>query len=978
MLSNREANTDLDNSEEKPDNSDKDKEIEDMFNTKKKHLSMHRLSERKITDFLLKNRKPTHRIVSEIEETKYKIIKNLENIKIFDSNSKKYSSKHLYEYEEEGEHNKFNIYKYIDERKNIKDKLSLYSNNLDSDELHLIEYLHLEPNKRTKFEHKYIKNYLTKTSLMQSLLNLNENKKNINKIINKICLNLKYKFFYTGKTIYEINSIPDNYYYIIEGRVQAYKPEKIFMRMTGFEYFKYIMRLKRDNENYLIDIILNNQTTLVINKSDLPILNYVFFVIIFKEFYSNINFRFYFTYELEDKKFNYESPLDKMLNLCFCDKYEIMKNINIGRNIMESKFPLKDIERQIRKNIPHIPSNLIKYYTPMALDKKLFDVTLFKYKAIVELKKGSFFGEWPNKKQPVREYTIKTVEDCHLSYLEIEIYNNFLKDEKEKITAQMFDYLYNKFFFNQMSEAEFKHQFFESFVFEVKELGHTLTEQNQKLNYIYFIKEGEVSINCNYSINLFMDNILRALKYNNILKYNSQFIELINEFEYFLKSNKKIDFNSLNETSLFIAISRSIIGLDSYFFCFQNYIYSAIVTSSIVKYFKIELKYLLRIFREYYYIKETAQNEAEQKILLIIDRFTKSLKLKVNSINNPLLAKGNINLNTKNEKIKKDINKSMNNNNNYYEYKEEVSINNKKRLNKCIINYYDSNINKENIIECNSSESLIKQKSILEKKILNVSNSIKKKACSMSPESHKIKSLENIKNKDKLKKISIKNEMILVNNLQKNIANNLLFSRLKSKKDMLKTKSNVNILKNISKIKKGKLKPIIINENKILIKNLKCNFKTNKSIDNSEKDNSNSNIKTYRLIKTNIIAINSDKEVKEDNDANKEVEKISSIKKAYAEENKNNNNNFEKNKVNNVIMKKSKSKIEREYYSLDNNKISNYNELFLMKSFSYRNGKNISNKKRNNKTLFKRNETKDKFFSVKKTKRNYTIMKDTK
>ena len=50
MLSNREINTDFDNSEEKPDNSDKNKEIEDMFNSKKKHLSMHRLSERKVPE----------------------------------------------------------------------------------------------------------------------------------------------------------------------------------------------------------------------------------------------------------------------------------------------------------------------------------------------------------------------------------------------------------------------------------------------------------------------------------------------------------------------------------------------------------------------------------------------------------------------------------------------------------------------------------------------------------------------------------------------------------------------------------------------------------------------------------------------------------------------------------------------------------------------------------------------------------------
>ena len=83
----------------------------------------------------------------------------METIKIFDVNSKKFNNKNIKEYFDNDEHNKFNIYKYLDERKNIKNKLSLYSNKLESEVLRLIEYLSLDPTKRTKFEHKYIKNY---------------------------------------------------------------------------------------------------------------------------------------------------------------------------------------------------------------------------------------------------------------------------------------------------------------------------------------------------------------------------------------------------------------------------------------------------------------------------------------------------------------------------------------------------------------------------------------------------------------------------------------------------------------------------------------------------------------------------------------------------------------------------------------------------------------------------------------------------
>jgi hypothetical protein len=258
MNSKRETNSELNYSDDiNQENTLREtfEDLHDLNDTKK--VIKHHMSERQLPFFKQRKRKSIYNINIrvEIEETKNKIMKNLETIKHFgiDGNN-----------DEDNEKNKFNIFQYIDERRAIKERISLYTNHLDSDVARLIEYLSLDPMKRTKSEHKYIKQYLTKTTLMQSLLNLNENKKNITKIINKICLNLKYKFLFAGKTIYEINEIPDNYYYLIEGKVQAFKPEKLLMRMTGFEYFTYVMRLKRDNEHYLIDLILKNQTSYLI------------------------------------------------------------------------------------------------------------------------------------------------------------------------------------------------------------------------------------------------------------------------------------------------------------------------------------------------------------------------------------------------------------------------------------------------------------------------------------------------------------------------------------------------------------------------------------------------------------------------------------------------------------------------------------------------------------------------------------------
>ena len=984
MDSNRETNSELNYSEEMQEEQEKETEEEQL---RRKILFRHRLSERKLPAFLRKNResRPTIKGETDIEETKNKIIQNLESIKIFDINKIANKRNHNNDYNT-NQQNTFNIYKYIDERKNIREKLSLYHNNLESDDFHLIECLSLEPIKRTKFEHKYIKNYLMKTSLMQSLLNLNENKRNITKILNKICLCLKYKFIYAGKTIYEINSIPVNYYYIIEGKVQALKPEKINIRMTGFEYFTYIMRLKRDNENYLIDLILKNQTNFVIHKEHLPILNYIFFMIIYKEFCNNINFRFYFKYELDDKKNNYESPLEKMINLCFCNKEELLKDINLNQSFIESKWPLKELEKLIQKNIPQFSDDLLKYYRPMALDKKLFDITLFKYKSIVDLKKGSFFGESTNAKHSLREYTLKTVEDCHLSYLEIEIYDSFLKIEKEKITSQMVDYLYEKFFFNTINESEFKNRFFQSFVFEVKELGKKLGEQDNKLDYIYFIKEGEISINCTHSVNSFINDILNPLKENNHLKYNEEFIELITLLDKFLKKNR-FNYNLLSYTALFIAISKSIIGLDSLLLGFNNYIYDAI-SNSVVKYFKIEKKYLLRILREYSLIKEVARNEAIQSILLFIDRFIKSLILKRTKKNYFILSKNNVKLNLKNIKLidyenKQIKEKNTQNENNIINgyFDEDTSINNTKILKKYIINYNQS-VKQE---KDNNSENLIinlndngEKKTTKEKNSLQ-NNSRNKLSLLINNSVSKFRNLE--KNnldilKHELNKATIKNETMLVNMIQKNLVNNLIFSKPKFKTE--KAKSNNNILKNkslnFSPKKKIKLKPLN-NENENSIRNLKYNINSQESSfhNNTEKDNSNSNsiIKTYRSIKTNIKYyrnINEDKEeysIFQDEEESKIIPRKDIKTIEIKETDKLLNKNL--SPIHKKIMKKNLSNLQRNF--INNAQKISYIYKDFFKSFSSLN--NISKKE-----IKGKNNIKNHFLLYRAKKDKYKILKE--
>ena len=921
-------------------------------------------------------------IESEIEETKNKIIKNIDNIKLF----KIYKIEDL---AEEAEYKQFHIHHFINERKKIRNKLLSYSKNLDFDVMHFIECLCIEPNKRTKIEQNYIRQYLMKTSLMQSLFNLDENKRNISKIINKVCLNLKHIFLHAGKTIYEINSVPDNYYYIIEGRVRALKPEKIAARMTGFEYFTHIMKLKKDNENYLIDIILKSQTNLIIHKKDLPILNYIFFVIIFKEYVTNINFRFYFKYELEGKQDDSdESHLEKMLSLCFCNKEEILKDIDYEESQIENDFSMKELEKKIRKNMPEFPEYLLKYYHQMAVGRKMYDLILFKYKSVVDLKKGSFFGE-STKKNSLRNYTFKTVEDCHLSYLEIEIYDSFLKKEREKITGRMINYLHNKFFFIHINEYEFADQFYSSFVFEVKDIGYKLTDQNAKLDYIYFIKEGEISVNCDLSIKIFAKNILLPLKEQYIFKNNEKFLKLINELESFLKKNK-INYDLPNITSLFIAASTSIIGLDSYFFNFENYLYDSFVTSSRVKYFKIEKKYLSRIFQQYSYIKEVAQSEAIQKILLMIERFIKTLKMKIQKENNSNLDKmkkiNSINSNSNRVKLNFEINNSKiidfenddKYNNCYYE--ENSSINNSRKLNKYIIKdkiLKDKKNNKSELLN-NKNTSFDKKKI---KYLYNIYEDKKEFRDKKNARDH---SSNYSILKQKFNPISIKNEKILVTLIQKNLENNLFFSKSINKNKSVP--SNVKINQ-------------IYYDNNNSTKNTNfnsSNYTKPVSVTNSEKDNVNpydkSQRKSFRSVHTNTIETMDNKKISNNQYINynsDEDRMISTNIFNFLNTNKNSRNKFRlnglsKNKSENILSKNSLSPINKntqqykinydsKYFSFDND-INNYKlNNDLNKNFPFANKINSKIQLKDNANI--RYQINKNFLFNKKKKNRYSFLK---
>ena len=739
-------------------------------------------------------------------------------------------------------------------REKYKKKILLYISKLDPNIQTLIKDLLIDTTRRNPAEIIFIKKYLAKTSLLESLLAFNEknthdkNNKNrilINMIIKNISINMKYRFIYAGKTLYQIGSKPDNYYFIIEGRIYILKPEKIMLQMTGFEYFTYIMRLKRDNEKYLIDLILRNQEKLIILKEDLNILNYIFFVILFKDcFLSNsisnfkINPRYYILQTGISDKENYIELLKKIINNCFCSPDIVLSDINFNQNFFKTKLTVKKLEKLIFKNIPKISQNLIRRYSAIALGKDQYNLQIFRYKTAKELKKGSFFGETTIKNPKFRNHTVKAAEDCHLGFISLELYESLLKEHKERLNKLMQDFLYDHFIFEYINKEEFNEEYFPCFKFEIKKLGDFLFKQNDDIDYIYFIRYGNVQLNCVYTIKDFIFEVLYKLKDHSLFQKDYKFNEYIDELNLIINDRElKLNLNEYFYTTLLIEITKSIIGLESCLLEFKKYPYSAIVRTQEITYFKISYKDLHKMTQSYYVVKKSAEKCSKQKFKIFVERFIEVIKNQIECNSRKLIDYENI-------------------------LPIEAENNAKLQTSKVITLDSENNPEMSTIFqELNekqqspSNENKLGIKNFpLEKKRYTWSN-----AKYLNKYNFKNSKLKHKSTKQSFQEVSLKSELYLVDYIQKSINKGLIFAKLKE--DKFK-----NINKNPVKIKQFKPNSSIINNNSNSFQNNSSNFsedekETNKFLQNNLPLINNNNSRNLNTIvgcsyKNNISLMN--------------------------------------------------------------------------------------------------------------------------
>ena len=576
-----------------------------------------------------------------------------------------------------------------------------------------IKALKIEPKDRTMRDLQYIKYFLDHSKLADKFKLDNFKKESLDQIFTQCAAQLKYFHLEKETILFRIGEEPDNFYMILDGKVGVLKPTPKNEEMSGLQYFQHLLYLKKQKEIYILKkTIEKNKEIFDVDFNDIDILNSIVMKILVEDYFS-----------IGIKKTETRT-IEEILKLCGF-KLEYF-GIFFDHERRKDKEYVEKNERIILKNLPNIKKDLVLKYKILTNETTVFQITTFYYESIVELGNNFFFGDTALDKVTTRNATIKTVNDTDFCYLELDYYKSYLRNEKQRLTMKEVNFLVSNFCFQTVNQHHFEKKFLNHFLYEEKYQNDFIIKDNQPAKFVFFIKEGT----CDVYINKNVFEIHNLISYLSQLetdpKFNVQNILLTYKNDFF---SLKDQMNRIQKTKIFCINNCDCIGLESIFFGL-NYLYNVKVTSRNIKYYKLELKYLLEIIQEdanCYYI---GKRDCEKKLNILIQRLTDLNQTKMEMID----SKETVNLN--HLQIEKELNKSEK----QLEFGEENYEKNKLKMS----NEYQKKFNLD--VHYHSIKK-VSTKKVSPKKDLKI-NILKQKKSNLLPFIPKINNLNTLKTND--------------------------------------------------------------------------------------------------------------------------------------------------------------------------------------------------------------------------------------
>ena len=531
------------------------------------------------------------------------------------------------------------------------------------------------PNLRTMLDIYLIIKCLSKTRLGESFKNEFSEESIYGKLITFCSMEFKYKKFPKGKKVFNIGDSPDNFYIILNGKVDIIKPLQVRTFLTGNDYFLYLMSLLKKEDRYTYNLCLeNNDVNYVIDKDEEKYLPYI-----------------YLTINLSKKK----------TDLFF-------KDIISSVNITPKELGLTETEAMddiyVRKNMDKIKFFFPYKITPDLIDKYYFivdkimqkEVYIYHDQKFLSLETNSHFGDSAMDANTTRNATIIASEDTDAGYIEMNLYHAHISQEKIKLIHKKLKFFLENFFFKRINGLNFEKKYFSFFICNNYVKGDVIFHENEDANFAYFIESGDVELSTSKNV-IEMQMLIKILenKRTSIENYFTHFHQDGHEMLYNNIDNNCGDLlkyiNKKEKNKIIMLKNNEDIGLISFFFdC--PYISDCVVCSNSAKIYQIDFKYLHQILTNEKYCIYDLIKRVNYKLKLFQERFfnINNIKLSIADKEETFKNKEKMDLIRKELIIKERKNKTRNDKSRETENKAEI-----KKFHEICYNFYNNKFNSD-------------------------------------------------------------------------------------------------------------------------------------------------------------------------------------------------------------------------------------------------------------------------------------------
>ena len=449
-------------------------------------------------------------------------------------------------------------------------------------------------------------------------------------LISKLSFSMKYKYYPKNNLIYRYDDQAENFYVILQGKVDLLVPNEETIKLTENEYYLYLINLRKYNEFVLLTKTINkNMDSFPMNEKNFDTwirrayvtareinnarrlielqekeqkereLNYINansprrFSILSKGSSDNNNIIkrgsiFNSPKKLRSKKINFGDFLP------FENEDEIRLSLDLQNEVENAIIIMNkppSINKQIVNNISS--EEYINRIKPIYQkdNNNLFNLKrkpaiIFNYFLAESIKEGEQFGEMMTDQSFTNDdnkriETVISNNDTHLAILDKYLYNDILRNIIEKSRKHALDFLLKLDIFKYGNKSIFMKNFSNFFKRRNLYYKDILYKENEIIDnnhVIYFVKNGEFGTKAKKSLQEIDNIILKSSLKRNLNKNEIDRLEIYKEYSI----KRDIKFESFGENDI-LGLGDCGIG--------NKYIYTLFCNSNEATVFEIHITF---------------------------------------------------------------------------------------------------------------------------------------------------------------------------------------------------------------------------------------------------------------------------------------------------------------------------------------------------------------------------------------------------